>query len=67
MSDLINELFWHDGNLIEISISVDKANDSAAKIIFSLYSDLKAKYRNNYKINCEIVSRLNSSLSVREL
>jgi hypothetical protein len=67
MSKAINNLFWHDGNLLDALFSIDKRGTSFVKITASLYKDEQSSNRTSFQINCEGVSRFSSMLDANEL
>jgi len=67
MSKALNNLFWHDGNLVDVLFSIDKKGKSALQITALFYKDEQAPSRDAYQIKCEGVSRFNSTLDANEL
>ena len=67
MSKTLNKLFWHDGNLADISFSIDKKGKSFLQMTAFFYKDEHAPIRDKHQIRCEGVSRFNCSLDAAEL
>ena len=67
MSKTLNKLFWHDGNLADLSFSINEKGKSFLQMTAFFYKDEHAPDRDKYQIRCEGVSRFNSSLDAVEL
>ena len=67
MSKALNTLFWHDGNLLDISFSIDNKGKSVLRMTALFYKDEHAPLRDRYEIKCEGVLRFNSTLDTTEL
>ena len=67
MSKALHNLFWHDGNLLDISFSIDNKGKSALRMTALFYKDEQAPRRDMYVIKCEGVLRFNSTLDTAEL
>jgi hypothetical protein len=67
MTKIINKLFWHDGNLVDVFFNIDKKGDSTVQIKALLYDDEQATVRNAFQIKCENVLYFNTTLNVAEL
>jgi len=67
MTRALNKLFWHDGNLIDISFSIDPKGKSIVLLSALFYKDEQAPKREAYQIKCEGVSRFNCTLDASEL
>lgn len=67
MSNALNNLFWHDGNLLDISFSIDNKGKSTLRMTALFYKDEDAPLRARYEIKCEGVLRFNSTLDSAEL
>ena len=67
MSKALNKLFWHDGNLADISFSIDEKGKTFLQMTAFFYKDEQAQRRGRYQIRCEGVARFNSSLDAIEL
>jgi hypothetical protein len=67
MSKALSNLYWHDGNLIDISYGIDKNGKSSVQMTALFYKDEQAPSRDMYQIKCEGVLQFNSSLNTTEL
>ena len=67
MSKALNNLFWYDGNLADISFSINEKGKSFLQMTAFFYKDEHVPDRDKYQIRCEGVSRFNSSLDAVEL
>lgn len=67
MSYLIDDLYWHDGNLSDFSLALDAAANTSITLNLSLYSDGQARQRSPYRLRCERVKRFNCTLDLEEL
>jgi len=67
MTKALNNLFWHDGNLVDVSFAIDKKGKSFLKISALFYLNEDAPSRDAYQIKCESVSRFNCTLDTTEL
>lgn len=67
MTRALNKLFWHDGNVIDISFSIDPKGKSIVLLSALFYKDEQAPKREAYQIKCEGVSRFNCTLDALEL
>jgi hypothetical protein len=67
MSKKLNEFFWHDGNLANITYSINRRGRAKLIIEASFYKDNDAPKRETYKITCNNVSRHNITLDTKEL
>jgi len=67
MATVFDRLFWHDGNLIDVSFSVDSKGKSNVLLQALFYKDEQAPHRDRYQIKCEAVSRFNCTLDGEEL
>lgn len=67
MTKAFDNLFWHDGNLVEINFAIDSKGKSSLEITVLLYKDEQASSTEAYQIKCSDVSRFNSSLDATEL
>jgi hypothetical protein len=63
----INNLFWHDGNLIDVSYAIDSKGKSSVTITALFYKNEQAPTRDKLQIQCGGVSRFSSSLDATEL
>lgn len=63
----IEDLYWHDGTLTEMSFTIDAQGRSTVKITPLLYRDERATSRDLYEITCEGVLRFNGALDAGEL
>lgn len=67
MSKAFDKIYWHDGNLADISFSIDKKGQSLLQMTALLYIDEQARARDRFQIECEAVSRFNCTLDAAEL
>lgn len=67
MSKAFDNLFWHDGNLIDMKFFIDEKGKSSLQISARFYKDENAPTREVYQIKCSGVSRFNSTLDAIEL
>lgn len=67
MNKSLNDLFWHDGNLIDVTFSIGNKGRSVVQITALFYKDEQAPSRDVYQIKCEDVLRFNSMLDVTGL
>jgi hypothetical protein len=67
MTKILEKLFWHDGNLIDVSFTINKKGASSVQITALFYKDGQAKGRETYQIKCDGVSRVNCTLDSEEL
>ena len=63
----LEALHWHDGNLVEVSFSVDAQGLSTAVLKALLYADGQAAQRQAHTIRCDGVSRFQCSVDADEL
>jgi hypothetical protein len=61
------DLYWHDGNLTDLSFKVDAEGRSAVVLKALLYSDAQAPQRYSHEIRCEAVSIFQCTLDAGEL
>ena len=67
MTKALDNLFWHDGNLVDVSFAIDKKGKSAVQVTALFYKNEQAPSRDTYQIKCEGVSRFNCTLDSAEL
>ncbi|CAN7392202.1 hypothetical protein [Acidovorax delafieldii] len=67
MSKSFDKLFWHDGNLTDVSFSVDAKGKSIVQLQALFYKDEQAPQRQPHQIRCEAVSRFQCTLDSDEL
>ena len=67
MTKALDNFFWHDGNLIDISFFIDKKGKSVVQLTALFYKNEQAPSRDKYQIKCEGVSRFNCTLDCAEL
>jgi hypothetical protein len=67
MTKALDDFFWHDGNLIDVSLFIDKRGKSVVQLTALFYKDEQAPSRDTYQIKCEGVSRFNCTLDCAEL
>ena len=63
----INNLFWHDGNLVDINSTFNKKGNATTVLVVALYKDNQSKKRSFYKIECQKSDKVIVSLDAREL
>ena len=63
----INNLFWHDGNLIDINSAFNKKGNATTILVVALYKNNQSKKRNFYKVECQKSDKLIVSLDTKEL
>ena len=66
MTQALNKLSWHDGNLLGISFAIDAKGKSAVSLSALLYKDDQAPERDSYQIKCEGVSKFTCTLDAAE-
>lgn len=67
MTKALDNFFWHDGNLIDVSFAIDKEGKSGVQVTALFYRDEKATSRDTYQIRCKGISRFNCTLDFDEL
>jgi len=67
VSKALNNLFWHDGNLVDLSFSIDKKGKSVLHITAHFYKNEHSPTRSAYQIKCDGVLRFKSKLDATEL
>lgn len=67
MSKALNKLFWHDGNLVDLSFSANGKAKSSLSITVLLYKDDQAPSRETYFVACNDVSKFCCTLDIAEL
>jgi hypothetical protein len=67
MAKTIDKLLWHDGNVVSVSFLIDERGKATVHITALLHIDEKGGGRGSFRINCEGVSRFNTTLDVAEL
>jgi hypothetical protein len=67
MTKKLDDFFWHDGNLVDISFTIDKKGKSSVQLTGLFYKDDQAPSRATYHIKCGGVSRFNCTLDTEEL
>ena len=63
----INNVFWHDGNLVDISYTIDSKGKSTIVITALFYKNEKSPAKDKYQIQCETVSRFSNTIDAVEL
>lgn len=63
----IDEIYWHDGNLVDISIQIDEKGKSKLIVIANFYENEQSSERIRYKVTCKNVVKCNLNLDVVEL
>ena len=67
MTKAIDKILWHDGNVESVSFLIDARGKATVRIAALFHIDEKGGGRGLYRINCEGVSRFNTTLDVAEL
>jgi hypothetical protein len=67
MNKVLDDVFWHDGKLGDITFSIDKKGISNVKITALISKNEQASSREHYQIKCEDVSYFNCTLDATEL
>ena len=60
-------MYWHDGNLIEVSFHIDGNGESKLIVTGNFYENDQSPKRGEYKILCVDVTKHNLCLDVVEL
>jgi len=63
----INNLFWHDGNIVNINSTFNKKGKGTTIIVVALYKSNLSKKRNIYRIKCQKSEKVIVSLDAKEL
>ncbi len=67
MTIQIEQLYWHDGNLVELAFTLDSAGHSSVLLKLQLYPEGPATKRSDYQLRCSGISRYHCTLDVAEL
>lgn len=67
MTKAIDEILWHDGNVVSISFLIDERSKATVQIAALFHIDEAGGGRGLYRITCEGVSKFNTTLDVAEL
>ena len=67
MTLTLDDLLWHDGNLISLALGLDKQGNATATLEITLYPDEQASNRQRWLIECQSVSRLHCTLDLAAL
>ena len=63
----INNLFWHDGNLIDINSTFNEKGNATTILVVALYKNNQTKKRSFYTIECQKSKKIIVSLNANEL
>ncbi len=63
----IDDLYWHDGNLIDVHQKYNKQGDATILLIVALYKNVQSKKRTFYKIKCITSNKTKISINNKEL
>ncbi len=63
----IDEIYWHDGNLVDISIQIDNKGKSKLIVIANFYENEQSSKRSRYKLTCQDVVKSNLNIDMIEL
>ena len=63
----INDLFWHDGNLVDINSNFNKKGKATTVLVVALYKDNQSIKRNLYQIECQKSDKVIISFDAKEL
>jgi hypothetical protein len=67
MTKAIDKILWHDGNVVSVSFLIDERGKATVQIAALFHIDESGSGRVSYQINCEGVSKFNTTLDVAEL
>ena len=67
MTPTLDDLLWHDGNLISLALGLDKQGNATVTLEIDLYPDEQARSRQPWRIECQIVSRFHCTLDLAAL
>ena len=67
MTPTLDDLLWHDGNLIALALGLDKQGNATVTLEIDLYPDEQARSRQPWRIECQIVSRFHCTLDLAAL
>ena len=67
MTTTLDDLLWHDGNLISLALGLDKQGNATVTLEIDLYPDEQARSRQPWRIECQIVSRFHCTLDLAAL
>ena len=67
MTPTLDDLLWHDGNLIALALGLDKQGNATVTLEIALYPDEQARSRQPWRIECQIVSRFHCTLDLAAL
>ena len=67
MTTAIEEILWHDGNVVSVSFLIDKNGKASVQIVALLHMDENGGGRGTYRISCEGAARFSTTLDVAEL
>ena len=64
MTPTLDDLLWHDGNLIALALGLDKQGNTTVTLEIDLYPDEQARQRQRWLIECQKVSRFHCTLDL---
>ena len=67
MTPTLDDLLWHDGNLISLTLGLDKQGNATVALEIDLYPDEQARQRQRWLIECQKVSRFHCTLDLAAL
>ena len=67
MTPTLDDLLWHDGNLIALALGLDKQGNATATLEIALYPDEQARSHQPWLIECQSVSRFHCTLELAAL
>ncbi len=63
----IDNIFWHDGNLVGINCLIDIDGKTTVVIVVDLYKSQDSSKRKRYAIYCEAVEKFSQNIDFKEL
>jgi hypothetical protein len=63
----IDDVYWHDGNLVDVSIQIGKKGKSKLIVIANFYENEQSSERSRYKVTCKDLIKSNLNLDMVEL
>lgn len=64
MTPTLDDLLWHDGNLISLALGLDKQGNATVTLEIDLYPDEQTRSRQPWLIECQKVSRFHCTLDL---
>ena len=64
MTPTLDDLLWHDGNLIALALGLDKQGNATVTLEIDLYPDEQTRSRQPWLIECQKVSRFHCTLDL---